>query len=370
MTARKINDTSWWVDIRHQGKRYRVRSPENTRAGAAAYEATIRHNFAEGRSPEIAFRKNASVEDTYRAFAEEWFKTYVCTNNKLSEQRTKRTLLDYHLLPWFGETDLAAIGTQEIETYKAAKLRQGLSQKTVKNHLALLSKSLRVATDWGLLKNSPRIQWPRCPPPKTRYLDESEVVSLLASETKQTWRMMILLALQTGMRLGELMALDWSDINLETNPADLIVRRNLVCGVFGSPKNNRERIIPLTEGLCLELRKMRRPHGLVFTRLDKPGNPLTKSVAQRALERVCKAAGLKPVGWHALRHTFATRLLAFGAQQRYVQELLGHSTITMTMRYIHHTPAMLQQTIALLNCAPEPQKENSWATRGQAALSE
>src|SRR6266545_2229278 len=100
--AVRIIKQSWWVDFRFNHARYRKRSPENSRAGALAYEATLRHKLARGESveqtPDIA-----SQQQAFEQFAWQWFEEYAVSNNKPSEQRNKRIILRSSLVPFFGK---------------------------------------------------------------------------------------------------------------------------------------------------------------------------------------------------------------------------------------------------------------------------
>ncbi|MBU1034299.1 site-specific integrase [Patescibacteria group bacterium] len=109
----------------------------------------------------------------------------------------------------------------------------------------------------------------------------------------------------------------------------------------------RIRTIPLTDELYQVLVRRVVKRGFVFAHPD--GGHLRKSSwPWKAMRRACKAAGLRRIGWHALRHTFASELVRRGAAIRAVQLLLGHSTVQMTERYSHLAPSALQETISLL----------------------
>lgn len=117
MSVRKIRN-SWWVDFRIEYKRYRKRSPENSRRGAEAYEVTLRQRLARGES----LTPQPLVErPTFADFSDEWFATYAQTNNKPSEQRSKESTLRLHLKPMLGRRRLDDITNRLIEEYKAAK---------------------------------------------------------------------------------------------------------------------------------------------------------------------------------------------------------------------------------------------------------
>jgi integrase len=363
MSTRRIRN-SWWVDFRVNYTRYRVRSPENSQAGAKAYEAVLRRRLTNGETLRPAPIPSAP---TFAQFSNEWFETYVVTNNKPSSQKSRRRILDRHLVPFFGALHLPNIDTTKIERYKADKVAAGLSPKSVNLQLGVLSKCLRDAVEWGQLTAAPRIRWLRQPRARFDFLSQEEAGRLLAGMDEQPWRHMVALALHTGMRLGELFGLQWDDIDFVAH--HLVVRRAIVEGVVGTTKNNRERQIPLSGLAIAALRARPREHRLVFC--QKSGEPFTYGMAECAIDRGWQRAGLRSFGWHVLRHTFASWLVADGVPLPVVQGLLGHSTIEMTMRYSHLAPSAFRSAIRVLEerrttSAPE----YSWAAGGQQAMPE
>lgn len=344
MSVRKIRGR-WWVDLRHRLRRYRMKSPLDTRAGAEQYEATLRAALARGE--DIAARPAPPARETTLAeFAAEWFETYVKVNNKPSSQRAKRFYLDGHLLPAFGARPLSSIRTEDVERYKAQKSASGLAPKTVNEHLGTLGLILRTAREWGVAAAEPKLRPMRVPPSTPRFLSAEEADRLVAA-AEAPWRAMVAVALDTGMRLGEICGLAWADVDLAA--AQLVVRRNMVRGEIGSPKNNRVRTIPLSDRAAGALAGAPRAFDLVFCRAD--GSPHQYSSAGWALARACRRAGIPELGWHALRHTFASELIARGASLRAVQELLGHASVAMTERYAHVAPRGLREAVSLLSRA-------------------
>src|SRR6516164_1137882 len=99
MAIRKLKK-SWWVDFQFNGRRYRKRSPDNTRQGADAYELLLRQNLARGEP--IRDVKQPRKDQTFAEFAAKWFEDYVRPNNKFSEQRSKGNILRLSLIPFFG----------------------------------------------------------------------------------------------------------------------------------------------------------------------------------------------------------------------------------------------------------------------------
>ncbi len=189
--------------------------------------------------------------------------------------------------------------------------------------------------------------WLKCPPPRTDFLSPDEC-ALLLSKADSTIREMILTALRTGMRHGELTGLQWSSIDWENRNITVRHSRCDRTGTLDTPKSNRERHIPMDADVYEMLFKRRRSTGYVF--LDRNGTkPFTSSRMIRELREVRYRAGLRPLGWHTLRHTFASHLAMRGTPLHAVQALLGHSTISTTMRYAHVAPSTLRTAIDMLN---------------------
>jgi len=345
MSVRLIRK-SWWVDFRANHTRYRKRSPENSRAGALAYEALLRQKLARGESIDRPAHA-ADQQHTFASFAEKWFEEYVIPNNKFSEQRTKKYVLSASLVPFFGKMQLTQITTHTIEQYKALLLKEGVTPKTIKNRLTVLNKCLTTAYEWLELETAPpKIKWPKCPPARTDYLSPDEC-ELLLSHAEGTVREMLLTALRTGMRQGELKGLQWSDVDWQSRN---IVVRHSRCDyrkTLGSPKSNRERYIPIDVDVYEVLHKRKKSTGYVF--LDADGEPFDNKRLNRRLAAICKRAELRKVTWHVLRHTFASHLAMRGVPLTTVQTLLGHSNITTTMRYAHVAPSTLRTAIDMLN---------------------
>lgn len=344
MTTRLIRK-SWWVDLRFDHKRYRKRSPENSRAGARAYEIVLRQRLARGE--DINAKRRLSERQTLSEFVPKWFEEYVIPNNKPSEQKAKQYALSASLVPFFGRMAISEIEVRDIEQYKAKLVREGKSHKTINNRLAVLRKCLHTSYDWlNLGGTPPKIVWLRCPPPRTDYLAKEEC-NLLLQHSSGTIREMILCALRTGMRQGEIKGLQWTSIDWRNSSVAVRHSRSDYTKSLESPKSNRERHIPLDIDLCEMLSARRRAEGYVF--LDRDGQPFTHMKVSRALAEACRRAELRKIGWHTLRHTFATHLSMNGTPLNIVQALLGHSTITMTMRYAHVAPSALKTAIELAN---------------------
>lgn len=162
---------------------------------------------------------------------------------------------------------------------------------------------------------------------------------------------LLLVAGEAGLRQGEIIALEWGDVDLVAGT--LTARRSSWRGHLGSPKSGRDRKIPLTKRLAAALKAARHLRSeLVFC--YPYGQPFTRSAIEAALRYACKLAGLRRIGSHVLRHPFCSHLAMRGAAPKAVQDQAGHSTLTMTLRYMHLAPSALREAIGLLDDVGQP----------------
>jgi integrase len=305
----------------------------------------LRQTLARGESiGELDEAKQRS--QPFRQFAKKWFAQYVVANNKYSEQCEKSKILATSLVPFFGGMALDAIKAYHIEQYKARQAASGVSNKTINNRLAVLGKCLRCAHEWHGVEK-PGIKMLRCALPKTDYLTVAECELLLSCSDGQL-REMLLLALRTGMRQGEIRGLQWSSIDWQNRT---IAVRHSPCTrkkALVAPKSNRERHIPLDTEVYESLFRRKRHAGYVFINQISRA-PFTTQRLMEDLSILCGKAHMRKIGWHVLRHTFATQLTFRGVPLPVVKELLGHSSVTTTMRYSHVAPSALRSAIQILD---------------------
>ena len=158
--------------------------------------------------------------------------------------------------------------------------------------------------------------------------------------------LVVLLGGDSGLRCGEMMALEWTDLDLDKRR--LCVQRSDWKGQVTVPKGGRLRHIPLTTRLAVALRDHRHLRGArVLCRKD--GRPLTQKIVQDFVRRAARRAKLNQQGVHVLRHTFCSHLAMRGAPVRAIQELAGHKDLSTTQRYMHLSPAAIEAAIRLLD---------------------
>ncbi|MDP1689483.1 MAG: site-specific integrase [bacterium] len=354
MAIRKIKK-SWWIDIRHNRQRYRIKSPENSKSGAEAYQAVLRQKLARGIPIEFTEldAKQKEREQKFKDFAWTWYETYVKNNNKFSEISRKWYTLRKDLLPFFGEMQIDKITTQHVEDYKAKKAGAGLANKSINNQLAILSVCLHTAQELFDILKIPKIKKLRLPPPKENFLTFEES-DLILMHSNGLWRELILTALKTGLRIGELKALNWSDINW---PNKTLTVRHTWCEInnkMDTPKNSKMRHIPLTDELFYMLKEKKRVSEAVFVDNTNHNRRFYTKRLNGEIRKACVASGInREITCHTLRHTFASHLAMRGVPIQAIQQLMGHSQIQITMRYAHLSPSTLKDAVALL----EPQKQ-------------
>lgn len=341
MSSYKRGD-KWWIRFRFNHKRYFKSSPENSQAGARAYESSLRQKLARGE-PITEDLKEIAPIPSFKDFSAKWFEVYVKTNNKFSEISSKRSLLNAHLNPYFGKKQLDQITNLDIESYKSTKLQTGLSRKSVNNHLIVLNKCLRTAQDWEIILNIPKIKLLKVEPQKVDFLSIDECQSLLDNCDGQL-REMILLGLKTGLRFGELIALQWTDINFHSRL--LTVQKSISRGQMGSPKSNKIRYVPLLNDVAQTLSARAKSDGFIFSNNKEP---LAQCACIQRLHKACERAGMRNIGWHTLRHTFASHLAQNSVSILIIKELLGHADIKTTMRYSHLTQSTVRGAIETLD---------------------
>jgi integrase len=275
-----------------------------------------------------------------------------------------------HLLPDLGTIGLAKLTAQRVQALYATKLEEGLSTTTV-NHLhQLLHRALDAALRLDLVARNVCDQ---VDPPRMRHhemttLSEEQAATLLSAAEGDRFEALYVLALATGMRLGELLALRWRDVDLEGG--SLQVRATLqytIDGfVFAEPKTAQSRrrialsqtaIAALTQHRAVQAQERLNlgpaweDGDLVFpNRLGKPMDGI--HLLRRNFYPLLTKAGLPRMRFHDLRHTAATLLLGRGINPKIVSELLGHSQIAITLGlYSHVTPHMQQQAADAMDAA-------------------
>lgn len=342
---------SYRVTVRlPDGSTQRISGAPTINTKAAAEDAERAH-IQRTLNPPAPVAAPAPESPTFASFAEEWLATYPASaGNRPSTAEAHEGHCRIHLIPALGETRLDKIDSQAVarvfarlsETKNGTQTKdatpRALSSTTIRNIGATLHKILVCAQQWGKLPQGLPV-WPKrkiVHRPWDFYVAE-EGAALLEAAKKETpeAQAAILFALRTGARAGELLALEWGDLDFVRHQVRF--RRSIREGVENSTKTGKERIVPMSPGLETALKGIRHLRGQkVFCNED--GGPLKLGQLDHILKRVQRRAGLRRIRWHDLRHSFASQCVIKGVNIKQVQEWLGHSSITMTMRYAHLAP--------------------------------
>jgi integrase len=210
------------------------------------------------------------------------------------------------------------------------------------------------AIHWGYLTQNPLhdVQDFKEPPGRVRYLTDVEVEILLNSCYGHI-KSIVIVALNTGMRKGEILNLEWRDVDLRNR---LIIIRNT--------KNNESRTIPINEILYETLTLLGHTTDEQYVFANRNGNPFGD--VRTSFRNALKRAGIEDFRFHDLRHTFASKLVMRGVNIRTVQTLLGHKDIAMTMKYSHLSDAHLKEAVKKLEVGTNLAQEASTKRRGLA----
>ena len=286
------------------------------------------------------------AERTLGEVAEEYLR-YKADHGKRTVPSDRR-ILSGRLLPALGAgRALRTLTAPAIAQYEKTRMQtpakgrgRTVSAYTVANELAVLRHLLRLAKRWGYVETVPEIVLPKRPAGRLRYLEGPELARLLdacRASRNPYLATIVLLAVHTGMRKGEILGLEWERVDLSSARLTLL-----------QTKNGKPRGVPINRAvyealIALAPQAVQRT-GLLFRR----GNGVAWGQIRRAFESAVTTAGLTGFRFHDLRHTAASHLVMRGASLQEVKELLGHADLSMTLRYAHLSPAHLRGAVERL----------------------
>lgn len=359
---------AWWLFIDYKGRRKAKRVGDKKSADLAAIK--IRARLAEGDLAPLSTEAPATPL-SFEAYAESWLKNYAAQVCKFSTSRVYETNLRGHIFPLLGARPLASVSRADCRTLIAACREKGLSPKSIENICRTVSTVLTQAVEDGLLAANPAFRLGRHIrqgdhlKPEIHPFTRDEAASFLKAAREHAPREypLFLTALRTGLRLGELLGLQWGDIDFAGRFIE--VRRGLVAGRITTPKNGKSRRVDVSAQLAETLRslrterkeeKLRRgwpelPEWVFCTPED--GGPLDgDNLRHRVFYKVIEQAEFRRVRFHDLRHTFASLLIQDNVSLAYIREQLGHSSIKLTVdTYGHLVPGANRDAVDRLDDA-------------------
>jgi integrase len=367
--VRPYRNGGWEIDIRVITPDGSRNLRERKRATMSSKSAALR--WAEGRERVLFERLMNPPQDhhprkevpTLRVFAPRFLDGHARANRqKPSGIAAKEMIIRVHLTPMLGHKRLDAIRTEDVQ-----RLKSGLSHraaKTVNNILTVLNTLLKKAVEWEVIARMPCVV-KLLPITKTSAafydFDDYERIVESARLIDHRTHLVTLLGGDAGLRCGEMIALEWADVDLEKR--QVCVRQSDWNGHLAVPKGGRLRYVPMTVRLAAALRQHRHLRSQrVLCQND--GQPLTRQMVQNRMRLAARRASVSRHGVHILRHTFCSHLAMRGAPVRAIQELAGHAELSMTQRYMHLSPAALDSAIRLLD---QPSSHTNFGDLGETA---
>lgn len=322
---------AYWVDYRFKGQRKRKKIG-SSKAVADIYYKKVKVAIAENKFLDI----DREPKLTFEELAEMYIELHAKPNKKSFEGDIKKIKI---LSKTFGDKYISDITPLMVDMYKAER-RQKVSPATTNRDLACLKCMLNKAVVWGKLKENPakNIKLFKENNKRTIYLEEPEINNLL-SNCHGYLKVIVILALNTGMRKGEILNLKWDDIDFKMDIIYLL-----------TTKNGEKREIPMNKNVRMALLSLDRHKKSKYIFTNREGRPLG-DIKKGFLTALKKSGILKnsKFRFHDLRHTFASQLVMSGVDLNTVRELLGHKSINMTLRYSHLSPRHKKQAVDALD---------------------
>ncbi|MCC8023544.1 MAG: site-specific integrase [Clostridiales bacterium] len=341
-------------DGRWEGRYIKGRRPDRS----PVYGSVYAHKYSECREKLLRAkacclepRRHTKACGSLAEFVNDWLHSVARPGVKASTYGNYCSIAENWLIPCLGQYQLDRLGRAEVQGFVNSLSEQGLSAGTVRNIFHVLFAAMKHAVAYGYLIESPctGTVLPGMERREARLLSVREQKKLEQAARADKNGLPVLLAMYTGLRVGELCALRWSDVDLEHAVLRISQTRQRIKDpspgagaktvlVTGSAKSRRSvRTIPLPACMAALLRAHRKTAPLCCESVfSYRGRPLEPRLLQYRFKALLKRAGLRDINFHALRHTFATRCMELCFDVKTLSELLGHASAKMTLdRYGH-----------------------------------
>jgi len=329
----------WWMYFTYRGKFIRKSTGTKNTKRAEKIHSKVVTEMEEGRW----FDRQPGEKITFKEMMEKYMAEH-SEPKKASAERDRSSLT--HLLPYLKDYVISGITPSLINKYKTKRRSEGASPCTINREMALMKHAFSLAIkEWEWVRDNPvrKVSMEKEGASRDRWLHlEEEEVLLTASPA---WlKEIVIFAIETGCRRGEILSVEWKDV-------DLFKRTVTVLG----EKTEERRVIPLTQK-ALEVLKARerarsnlRPLKGDFVFTYPAGKKVNIYTLRSAFEAAVEKAEMAGFWFHDLRHTFASRLAQSGTDPYTIQRLMGHKSFVTTQRYAHHYSESLRRGIAALD---------------------
>lgn len=294
----------------------------------------------------------------YKEWLNEWLTYYVKPATKERTCKKYRKQVENHITPKLGEYELEDLSAQVLQKFTVGLIENGLAANTVNGIISVLKSSLKQAVILGYtaVQYTDAIVRPKAKEKQVESFSkvEQRKIEQYISESKRDKLFGILLCLYTGLRIGELLALVWQDVDfmkgiitVNKSCRDEWVNGKYVKGIDTPKTDNGYRIVPIPKQLMAKFREIKKRSTSEYVVGGKTEHGVEVRSYQRTFEVLLKRLGIAHKGFHALRHTFATRALEVGMDIKTLAEILGHGNPMITLkRYAH---SMLEHKTEMMN---------------------
>jgi integrase len=312
-----------------EGKEVRVSTGCRTKVEATAFLLKFKADRHQ--------QKLRRDQKTFSDFIKEFERHSQCQHSPKTTSSYRTAMEEFQRA--MGDRQLKEYGIRDVEDF-ILKKRGDLSLHSVRSYHTHLSAAFEVARKWGYIEDNPFRKVKRVKPPQSTpvFVTKDQFQTLLQLCDDQDLKDVLLTAVMTGMRLGELMAIRWEDVDLATQTILVRSREDF------TTKNRKNRVIPINNAL---LTVLERRHGLSTGRVfESRGRRFVAETVSKGFKHLAKVVGLDAkVHFHSLRHSFASWLVQGGVSLYEVQKLLGHSSLLVTQIYAHLQPETLHNTV-------------------------
>ncbi len=340
--AIKVQEKDFYIEYYVKGRKCR----EHIGSSKSLAETVLQKRkvqMAEGKFLD----KKEEVRIRFEDFADEYFELHCKVNNKKSFNTADKHNIKV-LKAFFGGLCLDEITAHKVQTFKSERVKafrtlsdgstKLITPTTVNRQLTCLKSMFNKAIAWGRFFSPNPVKGIKLfkeNNARLRFLEKEEITKLIANSNPPI-KAIIIVAVNTGMRKGEIMGLKWRDIDFKRGIIHLY-----------NTKNGEKRQLPMNETVINALIGVRKhPESeLIFTKSTGESYGDFK----KSFFTACNNSGIKNFRFHDLRHTFASQLVMNGIDLNTVRELLGHKTIQMTLRYSHLSPSFKKEAVETLN---------------------
>ena len=384
-TIRKLKDGRWEARITDG---YTLYGKQHFKTFSRKTQGEVKKWLDEQRLNNERFSSNNVIKYTMKEWLIIWYDTYVINNVKISTRTSYEGIIKNHLIPYIGHIKLIELKKVDIERMymeliKNDTKKKKLSVKSIRNIHLVLHKALQealqreyIAKNPASIANVPTLKSQNVKKKEIEiYTKEEQEKLIKVSQVDDIYGSLVIFALYSGMRKGEILGLQWNDIDFNSKTINVnkqlrriknydtnIPSKTLLRFEYNTKTSNSTRKVPMMN--CLEqslkehynkqlenkkiFKKEYNKTDMVFCRPD--GTPLDPDTVLSKYYKLSENAGIKKCTFHALRHTFATRALESGVTAKVVSKILGHSSVEFTLNtYTHTLPEIQKSEMEKLN---------------------